>query len=158
MREEIAPRGAADFVGAGTGKPFHGAAPTKKTAEHRFCRGNLAAEREGFEPPEPLGSTVFKTAAIDHSAIFPGTKVTPFFHSAKSSPACAPPSAGLKAGLRCPRRAKGFLFPEIFRIFALANNSFQNNFYSEDSTVRTYLKYAQNCWGAIPRIVPLLSL
>ena len=30
------------------------------------------AEREGFEPPEPLSSTVFKTAAIDHSAILPG--------------------------------------------------------------------------------------
>ena len=29
----------------------------------------LSAEREGFEPPEPLSSTVFKTAAIDHSAI-----------------------------------------------------------------------------------------
>ena len=29
------------------------------------------AEREGFEPPEPCGSTVFKTAAIDHSAISP---------------------------------------------------------------------------------------
>jgi hypothetical protein len=26
------------------------------------------AEEEGFEPPEPHGSTVFKTAAIDHSA------------------------------------------------------------------------------------------
>ena len=33
------------------------------------------AEREGFEPPEPLSSTVFKTAAIDHSAIFPGVKI-----------------------------------------------------------------------------------
>ena len=31
------------------------------------------AEREGFEPPEPLSSTVFKTAAIDHSAISPMT-------------------------------------------------------------------------------------
>ena len=31
----------------------------------------FAAEREGFEPPEPLSSTVFKTAAIDHSAISP---------------------------------------------------------------------------------------
>ena len=31
----------------------------------------LPAEREGFEPPEPLSSTVFKTAAIDHSAISP---------------------------------------------------------------------------------------
>ena len=29
------------------------------------------AEREGFEPPEPRSSTVFKTAAIDHSAISP---------------------------------------------------------------------------------------
>jgi hypothetical protein len=38
------------------------------------------AEREGFEPPVPLGTTVFKTAAIDHSAISPGaTKVELFF-------------------------------------------------------------------------------
>ena len=29
------------------------------------------AEGEGFEPPEPFGSTVFKTAAIDHSATPP---------------------------------------------------------------------------------------
>ena len=29
------------------------------------------AEREGFEPPEPFGSMVFKTTAIDHSAISP---------------------------------------------------------------------------------------
>ena len=41
------------------------------------------AEREGFEPPEPLSSTVFKTAAIDHSAIFPATKVVPYFHFTK---------------------------------------------------------------------------
>ena len=33
------------------------------------------AEREGFEPPEPLSSTVFKTAAIDHSAISPRNRV-----------------------------------------------------------------------------------
>ena len=32
---------------------------------------DFVAEREGFEPPEPLSSTVFKTAAIDHSAISP---------------------------------------------------------------------------------------
>ena len=31
----------------------------------------LLAESEGFEPPEALTSTVFKTAAIDHSANFP---------------------------------------------------------------------------------------
>ena len=29
------------------------------------------AEREGVEPPEPCGSTVFKTAAFGHSAIPP---------------------------------------------------------------------------------------
>ena len=38
----------------------------------------LLAEKEGFEPPEVLPSTVFKTAAIDHSAISPGTKVSFF--------------------------------------------------------------------------------
>ena len=32
---------------------------------------NLLAEREGFEPPVPRSTTVFKTAAIDHSAISP---------------------------------------------------------------------------------------
>lgn len=30
------------------------------------------AEGEGFEPPRPFGLTVFKTAAIDHSANPPG--------------------------------------------------------------------------------------
>jgi hypothetical protein len=29
------------------------------------------AERVGFEPTEPCGSTVFKTAALDHSATSP---------------------------------------------------------------------------------------
>ena len=32
---------------------------------------SLLAEREGFEPPVPRSTTVFKTAAIDHSAISP---------------------------------------------------------------------------------------
>ena len=40
-----------------------------------FC----VAEREGFEPPEPLSSTVFKTAAIDHSAISPTHAKHAFF-------------------------------------------------------------------------------
>jgi hypothetical protein len=36
------------------------------------------AEREGFEPPEPYGSTVFKTAAFDRSATSPlGVKQSP---------------------------------------------------------------------------------
>ena len=29
------------------------------------------AEREGFEPPVPLSTTVFKTVVIDHSTISP---------------------------------------------------------------------------------------
>ncbi len=37
-----------------------------------------SAEKEGFEPPEVLPSTVFKTAAIDHSAISPSAKVSFF--------------------------------------------------------------------------------
>ncbi len=31
----------------------------------------IVAEREGFEPPDPFESTVFKTAAFDHSATSP---------------------------------------------------------------------------------------
>ena len=32
---------------------------------------NLLAEREGFEPPVPLSTPVFKTGVIDHSTISP---------------------------------------------------------------------------------------
>lgn len=35
----------------------------------------LLAEGEGFEPPEAFTSTVFKTAAFDHSAISPKSNV-----------------------------------------------------------------------------------
>ena len=35
---------------------------------------NFFAEKEGFEPPEVLPSAVFKTVAIDHSAISPNIK------------------------------------------------------------------------------------
>ena len=38
----------------------------------------VGAEREGFEPPEPLSSSVFKTGAFDHSAIFPLQKYNLF--------------------------------------------------------------------------------
>ena len=31
----------------------------------------MVAEREGFEPPVPLSTTVFKTVVIDHSTISP---------------------------------------------------------------------------------------
>ena len=40
-----------------------------------FAGKKNRAEREGFEPPEVLPSTVFKTAAIDHSAISPAAKI-----------------------------------------------------------------------------------
>jgi hypothetical protein len=52
----------------------------KNFKELKSSAGLSLAEREGFEPPEPLSSTVFKTAAIDHSAISPlgGTKVEQF--------------------------------------------------------------------------------
>ncbi len=38
----------------------------------------LFAEREGFEPPVPFSTSVFKTDAIDHSAIFPLRKQQPY--------------------------------------------------------------------------------
>ncbi len=37
----------------------------------------IVAEGEGFEPPDPCGSTVFKTAAFDHSATPPEACVSP---------------------------------------------------------------------------------
>lgn len=41
-----------------------------KKAFRNFFQKALA-EREGFEPPVPLGTTVFKTVVIDHSTISP---------------------------------------------------------------------------------------
>ena len=43
---------------------------------HRFKL--VFAEREGFKPPVPCGTAVFKTAAIDHSAISPMVIFHPF--------------------------------------------------------------------------------
>ena len=50
------------------------------------------AEREGFEPPVPLSTAVFKTAVIDHSTISPvlvslksGAKVMVFLELSKFS-------------------------------------------------------------------------
>ena len=42
----------------------------KKNPKHK-CLGLTFAEKEGFEPPDLLQSTVFKTAAFDRSAISP---------------------------------------------------------------------------------------
>ena len=42
----------------------------RKPAENQRV-SNLLAERQGFEPRVPFSTTVFKTAAIDHSATSP---------------------------------------------------------------------------------------
>ena len=42
--------------------------PTKEIAASKLL---FSAERQGFEPRVPRGTTVFKTAAIDHSATSP---------------------------------------------------------------------------------------
>ncbi len=39
---------------------------------HRFSRYRYSAEGEGFEPPVPCSTLVFKTSAFDHSATPPG--------------------------------------------------------------------------------------
>ena len=46
----------------------------KKAPQTGRCCSVELAEEEGFEPPDLLQSTVFKTAAIDHSAILPRQK------------------------------------------------------------------------------------
>lgn len=47
-------------------------ADTCKKRPHSFgMQPFTIAEREGFEPPEPFSSTVFKTAVIDHSTTSP---------------------------------------------------------------------------------------
>ncbi len=43
------------------------------------------AEKEGFEPPVRCRTTVFKTAAFDHSAISPNTKVQRKFDLERAS-------------------------------------------------------------------------
>ena len=47
----------------------------KSTKKEKSCKSqdlqDSVAEREGFEPPVPLSTPVFKTGAFDHSAISP---------------------------------------------------------------------------------------
>jgi hypothetical protein len=52
--------------------------PQTKKGALRDALLYLSAEKEGFEPPVPCGTTVFKTAALDRSAISPGAKVVKF--------------------------------------------------------------------------------
>ena len=48
----------------------HGRIIIKESCKSFDLQDSLA-EREGFEPPVPLGTTVFKTVVIDHSTISP---------------------------------------------------------------------------------------
>ena len=57
------------------------------------------AERQGFEPRVPRSTTVFKTAAIDHSATSP----KPSFQK------CFPPKA--------LQRYESFLIPQTYSLF-----------------------------------------
>ena len=54
---------------------FESLSGAKKNPCKQFVYKGLflfSAEREGFKPPVPFSTAVFKTAAIDHSAISPG--------------------------------------------------------------------------------------
>lgn len=55
-------------VGCFSEGPDCRAAPTTQNKNSQAIAWLLYAEEEGFEPPVPHGTTVFKTAAIDHSA------------------------------------------------------------------------------------------
>ena len=57
------------FEGVYRVSPLKGA--KKKKSCKSFDLQDSVAEREGFEPPVPLGTTVFKTVVIDHSTISP---------------------------------------------------------------------------------------
>ena len=63
---------------------FHGAKylKHKKSPTVSDWAYPLLAEKEGFEPPVPRSTIVFKTTAIDHSAISPGAKVDKILLSA----------------------------------------------------------------------------
>ena len=50
---------------------FPNMGPKEKFSLQLRLRSKIMAERQGFEPWEALTSTVFKTAAFDHSATSP---------------------------------------------------------------------------------------
>lgn len=56
--------------------------PTKTKKPRCFAPGPCwVAETEGFEPPVPRGTMVFKTTAFDHSATSPGQRYKREFDS-----------------------------------------------------------------------------
>ena len=60
--------------------PLGAAAKQRGIEDLSLRRGE--AEAEGFEPPERCRSTVFKTAAIDHSATPPWESLQIYVYSA----------------------------------------------------------------------------
>ena len=50
---------------------YHIAFFTPKNVKKEAFQLPFLAEREGFEPPVPFSTSVFKTGAIDHSATSP---------------------------------------------------------------------------------------
>lgn len=59
-----------------------------QTARRKLTAVEGVADREGFEPPETLASTVFKTAALDRSAICPNGECTG--EEVEGVPLCGP--------------------------------------------------------------------
>ena len=51
----------------------HSTLKIKKALQKINYKAN--AEKEGFEPPVPCGTLVFKTSAFDHSAISPVVQI-----------------------------------------------------------------------------------
>jgi hypothetical protein len=76
------PGGPHAHVGQPTYTPHHSqdaVACRKRLKKAR--RYTSMAEREGFEPPDRRRSTVFKTAAFDHSATSPALISKGFFNT-----------------------------------------------------------------------------
>src|SRR5262245_44088328 len=63
-----------------------------KGVRHFPARGGKVAEREGFEPPVGYPTTVFKTAALSHSAISPkrGSYIRGLCYSSDDPPRALP--------------------------------------------------------------------
>ena len=53
---------------------YRGSSTFTHNARKSHLRDSFFAEGEGFEPPVPLSTTVFKTVVIDHSTIPPKMK------------------------------------------------------------------------------------
>ena len=51
----------------------------RSSTKYEIKTPDRRAEREGFEPPVPFSTSVFKTDAIDHSAIFPQKRLQRYY-------------------------------------------------------------------------------